>query len=252
MAKNKEKKPKKLVEGFNVHKFIIKIVAAVMLVAFGIVLWVRTDEAIFAILLITGGIAALASIFRLAMLLKSGKSKEAKIITACEGGINLVLGAYLIISAFVYLDDPTSKFSDFNNKYYLYFLSAILYVKSVGYFWECVLHKSETTKFIFWLHIGFITVSVLFAALADKATVEQIVWGLIILAFLCSLVIGGEAGGGYYKYRKTVSPKKEKEKKKEEKPEIEAPASDEEKIIDEIDPSIIPVEDIDGDSTIVS
>ena len=55
-------------------------------------------------------------------------------------------------------------------------------------------------------------------------------------------------------YRRKLAQFKPKEKKKDKKKEdkIETPAKDEDKKIDEIDPNIIPVNDDDRDSSIVS
>ena len=68
------------------------------------------------------------------------------------------------------------------------------------------------------------------------------------------MVIGGEAGTGYYRYRKSIAKPKEKdkEKKKEKKPEIEAPGKQDEPDISEIDPNTIPINEPVQDNSIVS
>lgn len=249
----KEKKNGSIKEGFDKYKFILKIFAAVILLAFAIIIFIQQDQAVFAMLLITGGVALLAALVRLILLLKKDTSQTAKIISLVEGLLHVLLGGYMVVAAFMYLDEPTSKFSKFNNEYYLLILSAILYSRVVAYFWQVVIHKAPTTPFMFWTHIVFTTLSVVIAAFMDKVDAKVIVIVLGCIAILCALIIGGEAGGGYYKYRKSLAPKEEvKEETLDENPEIEAPSNDEDTVIDEIDPSIIPIDDTDQDSSVIS
>ena len=249
------KKPSKIVQGFNLYKFILKLIAAVLLLVFGIVILVEQKWAIFALLFVTGGVAAISALVRLCLLLKSGKGPQAKKISLVEGLIILLLGGYLVAAAFMYKKDPESAISVFNEKYYGMFIAVILYVKAVAYFWEQVLYKEKTTKFMFWLHIGFITSAVLFAALADKIRPQYIVITLAVIALLCALLIGGEAATGYFRYRRFLHPKKEKtvekEIEKEDTDSIEVPARDEDKKIDEINPAIIPENDNPKDDSVV-
>ena len=249
------KKQSKIVQSFNLYKFILKLIAAVLLLVFGIVILVEQKWAIFALLFVTGGVAAISSLVRLCLLLKSGKCSQSKKISLVEGLIILLLGGYLVAAAFMYKKDPESTISVFNEKYYGIFIAVILYVKAVAYFWEQVIYKEKTTKFMFWLHIGFITTAVLFAAIADKIRPQYIVIVLASIALICALLIGGEAATGYFKYRKFLHPKKEKSKEKEitkeDSSSIDAPARDEEKIIEEINPAIIPENDTPKDDSLV-
>ena len=247
---NEPKEPNKVVASFNMYKFIIKILAAVLLLALAIILVVEINSAMFLLFLVTGAVSALAGVIRLIFVAKSGRCKESKRITIVETLIHILLGGYLVAAAFLYKEDPSSKISVFNDNYYGLFLAAILYVKAVAYFWQTVIYKENTTRFMFWLHIIFVTISVLFAAFAGDIKGNSIIWALFAVSLACSLVIGGEAGGGYLRYRRALSPKKEKAK--EDKPAKEAPAVDEDKIIDEIDPTIIPENDNNQDSSIVS
>ncbi len=244
---------KKIIEGFNMYKFILKIIAAVFLIAFAVLLFIEQDKAKFMLLLITGGVTALSGLIRLISLIKSERSKEAKLITLGETIIHVLLGGYLVAAAILFNDDPNTKLSNINIEYYGVFLAVILYTKAVSYFWQTVLYKVKTTKFMFWLHIVFVTISVLFAAFSNKVGAKEIVIAIAVVAILCALLIGGEAAGGYFKYRKSLAKTEKKESKKEkEEPVVEVPAIDEDKIIEEIDPNIIPVEDETNDTSIVS
>ena len=248
------KRENKLVVGFNLYKFILKLVAAVLLLVFGIVILVEQQWAIFALLFTTGAVAGISALVRICLLVKNGKCPQAKRITAVESLIILLLGGFLVGISFVYEKNPENAVAAFTAKNYGIFLALILYVKAVGYFWEQVLYKEKTTKFMFWLHIGFITCAVLFAAVSDKIDAKYIVITLAVIALLCALLIGGEAATGYFRYRRFLYPKKEKSKEKEKSDEdsIEAPARDSDKEINEIDPAIIPHEDNDKDSSIIS
>jgi hypothetical protein len=74
----------------------------------------------------------------------------------------------------------------------------------------------------------------------------------LVLILIASLYLVVESGGGYWKYRKSISNAKKKEEQYHKEDGINAPGKDEDKIINEIDPAIIPNEDPLIDSTIVS
>ncbi len=236
-------KENKIVSTFNMYKFILKIFAAVILIAFAIFLFVSQNSAVFMLLLITGGVISLQMLIRLFGLIKNNKCKEAKRITLFELLLEILLGVYLIISAFCYNSDPKSAFSVFASKNYAYFLAGFLYVKSVSYFWQTIIYKAEGDRFKFWLHIAFITISIFMCAVAGRFGAKEIVISLAVIAILCALLVGGEAGGGYFQYRKGKAPKKENVEKIKEEEGIEAPGEDEDIDISEIDPNIIPIDD---------
>jgi len=255
-----EKKANKrgVVKTFNMYKFIIKIVVFAILITFGVLMLVFQDQAIGSIYLLTGIVAAFASIIRVVPLLKTLKSAKARLISFVEILIHLALGAYLIFAAFYHwniIDEYESLenitgFAKFNLQAYRFFVVALFYTRVVAYFWVTVLCKEETDRFKFWLHIIIMTLAILLAAI--ELTPQTIVYTLVVLAFGSAIVIGGEAGGGYFRYRKEISAKKEKKKEKKEEVGKEAPAQDDTVNINEIDPNIIPVNDVPQDSQIVS
>ncbi len=257
----KPKRVKTAVEKFNMYKFIFKILAFAILVTFAILMWIFQEQAIGAIFFISGIVVVFAAIIRVIPLLRTLKTGKAKLIAFCEIVLHLVIGLYLIGASFYHWGkiaevdniEELTGFAKFNLDAYKYVLVLLLYTRAICYFWVTILYHEETDKVRFWLHVITITIAVVVAAL--PLTPEKVVWTLIILAFGCALVIGGEAGTGYYRYRKTVSApkKKEKEKKKEKQKEIEVPARDESIDISDIDPNIIPIEDNNNqDSNIIS
>lgn len=271
--KKQERKVKrgKIKESFDMYKFIIKIVASVILIVFAILMFIFEDTAIISIMFITGGVAALSAIIRLLHATFKEKNKQIKITTLIVGFAHLILGAYLIIAGILYQSDADKllkenvdgysklvdvieidkikdvpsgyKFAWFNANYYPLFLAAILYIESISYFMITVLFKKNSGKFMFWLHIFFMTASVIVAALSEKFTISKIVVILAVIAIICALLVGGEAIGGYFHYKngKKEETKKDVTESKEEKDEN-----------GNIDPVIIPNDIDDRDSSIVS
>ncbi len=235
--KNNETK-EKVKEGFNLYKFIIEVVITVVLIAFAIVIFIDRDNAIFLIILISGGVTIFAALLRLFGLLKKDSNPLIRKASLIIYLIHLVLGIYLIIASFVYRSDANSneglsKFSIFNSEYYPYFISAILYTQAVMFFWKSIIHKVPTGKFIFWLNIFLVTIAVLMVAFAKDLTANKIVVALGIIILLCALIIGIDAGVGYYHFRNGNSkPKSKKKDEYVEEDKIDAPAKD-------IDPSSI-------------
>lgn len=239
------------VKAFSISKFLLKLFAAAVLITFAVLIFVNQEEAQFAVLLITGSICAIAALVRVIPLLRTLKTPQARLISFVEILIHLVLGGILITASLAYLKNPNEGFGLFINDHFHLLLAIILYVRGVTYFWISVLYKERTTKFNFWLHIIVITLAVFFAALNDLSA-YHIAMALAIISLIASLYLVVESGGGYWKYRKSISNAKKKEEQYHKEDGINAPGKDEDKIINEIDPAIIPNEDPLIDSTIVS
>lgn len=268
VIQKKKKKESKVDKGnpikaFNMYKFIVKIIAFAILVTFAIVMIVNKENAVGAIYLISGIVCAFAAIIRVIPLLRTLKSKRAKLVSLIEILVHLVVGAYLIMAAFLHWNimsennlkdlDELTGITKFNLDAYRFIIVFVLFTRGMCYYYITIMCEERTDRMKFWLHAIIMLLSILLAAI--PLTPEKIVWVLVFLAIGSALVIGGEAGTGYYRYRKAVSAskKKEQEKNKSDEKPLEAPANDETKIIDEIDPSIIPVNDNNNqDSNIIS
>lgn len=255
------KREHKAVKAFNMYKFIFKIFAFAILLTFGILIWVFKDSAIGAIYLITGVAVAFAALIRVIPLLRTLKSGKARVISLCEIVLHIVIGIYLVGAAFSHWSEISKDldlselqgFAKFNLQAYQYILVILFYTRVLCYFWITILYKEETDRVKFWLHIILMTLAVILAALPLDP--EKVVYTLIVLAFACALVIGGEAGTGYYRYRKSISTARKKNKGEDKKKDkgIEVPAKDDSVDISDIDPNIIPLnDDIPQDSNIVS
>lgn len=272
-AEKKEyKKEHGAVATFKMYKFIVKIVVFAILITFGILMLVFKDELIGAVYIVSGIVILFSALIRLIPLLKTTTSKRAKMVMLVQVIIHIVIGAYLIIAAFYHWDkiaqikensDLKGKdlmeqldsisgggFAKFNIEAYGYILVIFFYTYAVGYYWTTILYNEKTNRSLFWLNTIAITLAVVLGILADKLDAQKLVITLAIIALLSGVVIGGEATGGYIQYRKKITadkPKKEKSKDKGK----EAPAKDKKKI-DEIDPNIIPKNDIKDQDSIVS
>lgn len=251
----------KVTQGFKMHKFIIKIVATVILITFAILLFIHQDAAIFSVLLITGGASTFGALIRVFFVFRNEKSKGSKVISGIELAIHALFGIFLLIGAFVYKDavssvefvqaskvngfDKNQYLKDHNfmayfvQSYYPYFLAGILYIRGVAYFYHTVISHKNTHTFTFWLHIACITLAVVIAALASRIDTSKIVITLAIIACICALVIGGEAIVGYINFNN--SNKKLNEEKHEEKEESKEEG---------INPNILPTDDRNQDSII--
>ncbi len=120
----------------------------------------------------------------------------------------------------------------------------------MSYFWRTILLSDQSDKFKFWMNFTLITGAVVLAAFRKDWNAIVIAIIIAVLALLSALVIGGEAVGGYILYRKETRPVKED--KKEEQKGIEAPAKDDEKEYDDVDPNAIPHEEPNTDTDVIS
>lgn len=239
------------VKPFSITKFVIKLFAAAILIAFAILIFVNPEEAQFAVLLITGSVCAIAAVIRIIPLLKTLQTKQARLVSFAEIVLHLTIGAFLVFSSINYRKKPDGNLGVFVNTNFHLFVAAILYTRAIAYFWISVLYKERTTKFNFWLHIIVITLAVVFAALRNLSA-YHIAIALALISIIASLYLIVESGGGYWKYRKSISSAKKKEEHYHKEEGIQTPAKDENKIINEIDPSIIPTDEPSIDSQIVS
>ncbi|MBR6071300.1 MAG: hypothetical protein IKP77_00525 [Acholeplasmatales bacterium] len=258
----KEKKTFKLFQTFNVYKFIVKIVATILLITLGILILVNQDNAIFSLFIITGGVTLFQAVIRAFFLFKKTRNRKAKIVTAVELALEFLLGLFFIFAAIA--KNSVTKaaergestagfaknFSNFADEQYPVFSALIFYVGAMSYFWRTILYKDETDQFKFWLNFVLITGAVVLLAFRQDLTAKIIAIIVAVMSFLSALVIGGEATGGYIQYRKRNQPAKEDKKKEQEG--IEAPAKDDKKEYDDIDPNAIPREEPNTDTDIIS
>ena len=282
-AKKEKKERRKetgVVATFNMYKFIIKILIFAILLVFGILMFIYKDELIGAVYMVAGIVITFATLIRIIPLVKTTKSHKAKVVMIIQLSIHFVIGLYLILAAVIHwdklkditqaiIDGKVSQdaplmeqlnavsggwFAKFNISAFIYILVIYFYTLAVGYYWVTILYGEKTRPSLFWIQTVCISLAVLLGCLSKTLNAQTLIITLAIIALIGALVVGGEAGGGYFMYRRKLAQFKPKEKKNDKKKEdkIETPAKDEDKKIDEIDPNIIPVNDDDRDSSIVS
>ena len=257
---------------FRMYKFIIKILIFAILIVFAILLFAFKDELIGAVYMVSGIVILFAGIIRMIPLIKTTKSKRARLIVLIQCIIHVVLGAYLIFAAFYHWDrlnaytgdakDPLYDklnavsggwFAKFNIQAYAYILVVFFYTLAMGYFWVTIEYKEPSRTTLFWLNFISISLAVVIAFLAPQEwfDAEKLIIALAIIALLGALVIGGEATGGYIRYRKVIAGDI---KKKEKKTEVgkEAPSRKDDTEISDIDPNIIPKDDPRDEDSVVS
>jgi hypothetical protein len=255
------------------YKFIIKIFNFAVLIAFAILMFIYNIELIGAVYMITAVIILFSAIIRLIPLLKTTKSKRARLILLIQCLIHITIGAYLILAAIYHWDKSNQlladdarantleelyrmsggKFAEFNVQAYAYILVIFFYTLAMGYFWVTIEFKENSKSTLFWLNFVSITLAVVIAFLAPQEwfDAEKLVIALAILALFGALVIGGEATGGYIRYRKVIAGDI---KIKEKKTEVGkgAPSRKDDTEISHIDPNTIPKDDPRNEDSVVS
>lgn len=264
---------------FRMYKFIIKIFIFAILIAFAILMFIYKNELIGAVYMVSGIVILFSGIIRMIPLLKTTKSKRARLILFVQCLIHVTIGAYLVLAAFYHwgklndiaeriangdnelktktlneqLDAVSGGFAKFNIQAYAYILVIFFYTLAMGYFWVTIEYKEPSRKTLFWLNFISITLAVLIAFLAPQEwfDAEKLIITLAILALFGALVIGGEATGGYIRYRKVVAGDTVRKPKKAEDG-IEAPSRDKDSDYSDINPNIIPKDEPRDDNSIVS
>ncbi len=257
--KKEQKKAHSPKAAFNMYKFIVKMIAFALLVTFGIMILIFQDNSTGAIYLVTGIVAAFSALVRVIPLIKTLKTKRAKLVSLIEILAHILVGGYLILAAFILWGEVNSKdfqtgkynwFNSFNFDAYKYILIALLASRAIIYYFCTIECKEDSDKVKFWLHTIINIVAIVIACI--PFTSKEVPLVLAILSFVSALVIGGEAGGGYFRYRKSIAEPKEKKKKDKKAEGKEAPANDSDKEISDIDPNIIPVDDPGNRDSIIS
>lgn len=221
---NKERK--ELPNPLKGVKFWALAFGAAALIALG--LWILLDKNLGTSLAlgITGLVVVIMGIIRIIPLIRTQKSGTAKALILVEIVIDIAIGAFLFYAATAYQKDNSSSLGEFTNKYYRFFLGAILYLKGVFYFINTSLLKERTNKFEFWFHIVVMTIGAMIFALNFDAKKIGIIIAVISLIFALILIVMG--GSSYYNYRKSVVKPKEEKKEEPKEEQDEQPILDQE------------------------
>ena len=190
--KKKEMHESNINTEFKVSSFILKLIVSVLLFTFTFVIYLycfqdRVDDAIYITLFCAGGATVLASIISMFSVVGSFYSPGSRRVILIFSLVQLLLGIYVIVSAFIYMKYQDSDFSKIVTKpYFQYFISASLYLYSVLYLWKTCVHKAKASHLMFWVNIYLITVACFINATANTVPDKE---NLIIYASI-SLFLG--------------------------------------------------------------
>ena len=228
------------------YNFWFKIIAAALLIAFG--LWIIFDPemATFMVLMFTGLVAGIFAIIRFIPLMKTLKTGRARLVTIGEILIHLGVAAALVYGAINKLtatEEEMSWIAKFIIGNYRFIIAFFFVTRVISYLWCTVLLGEKTDKSKFWIHILLIVLACVMCSLTNvKAQTIAIVIAIIALLCAAGLIIDGAVG--YGRYRKSLVKKDEKKKEEEKSEEISKDAP--------TDQIIIPVVDEPTDSAIVN
>lgn len=228
------------------YNFWFKIIGAALLIAFG--LWIIFDDkmATFMVLMATGLVAGIFAIIRFIPLMKTLKTKRARLVSIAEILIHLCVSAALVYGAINKLTVPEEELSwiaSFIIGNYRFIIAFFFITRVISYFWCTVLLEEKTDRSKFWVHILLMVLACVFCALSDVNT-HTIALVIAGIALLCSLGLIVDGAVGYGRYRKSLVKPTEKNKEEEKSEEISKDAPTEQ--------IIIPVVDEPNDSAIVN
>lgn len=206
------------------YGFWVKIISAAMLLTLG--LWIIFDRNLGETLVmgVTGAVILIYALIRFYPLIKTIKSKQAKIVAIVEIALDIIAGAIVFAGGIVNQQNPDSGFAEFMISAYKYFLGGVLYISAVAYFMSIVLYKEETDQTKFWVHMAAMTLGAVIMAL-DGFTATKLAIVLAILALICGIALVVDGFFGYGRYRKEIG-KNEAPKKSKKDAGTELPARD--------------------------
>ena len=214
------------------YSFWIKILSAALLITLGIwlIIDVNTGDkfSVFIVLMFTGLVAGIFAVVRTIPLMRTLKTGKGRLTCIIEVAVHIALAAAMIFASISNLTDKSSSFASFVYTYYRFWIAFFFYTRVVSYFICVVLCKEETDKAKFWIHIGLMTLTSVICAIQFEG--RTIAWIISVLALVCSVVLIGEGGMGYNRYRRAIEREREEKSEdfisEEEDLEIEDPDDD--------------------------
>ncbi|MGM9972243.1 MAG: hypothetical protein ACI35W_07525 [Anaeroplasmataceae bacterium] len=204
---------------FSYSAFWIKMFAAAVLLALG--LWMIFDHDTSKQIIITasGAAVALLCIARIVYIIRANNiSKRFKLVTFVEICIDAVMAIFFLIAGINFQSNKDTKFYDFLDENYRYFIGVVIYLRGVLHFFAGAFFDRKITLINFFINIAFITLGTF--CFAYKFTVDKLAWVMMALVLLSALYLGVDGIIHYQKFKggnnngeKTVI--KEKEIKKE-------------------------------------
>lgn len=184
---------------FKYSSFWIKICACAILVALGIWMIVENDICKQIIITVSGVAVGLLCIARIIYLIRAKNiSKRFKLVSLIEICINAVLAVFFIIAGVNFQTNKDTKFYDFLNENYRYFIGVVFYIRGTLHFFACSFFEKKVTMVNFFINLIFITVGTF--CIAYKFTVDKLAWVLIALILLSAVYLGIDGIITYQKF----------------------------------------------------
>ncbi len=222
------------------YKFWIKIVSAVLLIILGLMLLFKENEAQGIVLMFTGGVFIIYSIFRMVFLIKSLEKGASKALAIIEIIFDFVAGFLLVYLSVKTFGNTPEGILLFATQHYNIIIGLVLWLRGFIYFTTTILFYEKTDKFQLFVHIAIITFGSFLLGVKIKA--ESIALALAILSLISAVLVCGEGFFDYGKYRQQFKqPKDKKEKSKEENKGKETPAREDKKEIPSDAPNEQPI-----------
>lgn len=191
---------------FKTYGWILKFIAAALILALGIVFrFILKDDAQIFVLVLTGMVLLIFGLFRIIPLVKTLKNKTLKILNIIEVSVNIIIGFLMLYFAFF----QEGKLGNL----YGYLLGGVFYLRGLVYFVSVVLVHEKTYPIHFWVHLAFLTLGVVIFFNGDIST-DTIVWIIFALSIIVATYLSFDGGGHYKRYRYELNPVKVKTKDK--------------------------------------
>lgn len=207
------------------YQFWIKIFACVLLIILAFMLFFKEDSAQAIVLMFTGGVFSIYAVMRIVPLMRTLEKGMSRVLCLIEIVFDLLAGVLLIALAVQNFGNKPEGFVGWCCDHYNIVIGLVLWLRGFVYFTTTILVGEKTDKAQFFVHIAIITFGSFL--LGVKIDAANIAIALAVISLVCGIVIGGEGFYDYGKYRNRIKQTRTgttKKKEKEKKPEIEAPA----------------------------
>lgn len=212
---------------FKTYNFWIKIMAAALLLAFGLWILIDTKMAVFIVLMFTGLVAGIFALVRTIPLLRTLRTHRARLTCFVEILLQLLVSAVLIFGALSILKDEEAQISKLINEYYRFVIAFFFMTRVVSYQMCTILFKEETDRIKFWVHTTLMLVACVLCSLSEIRS-QTIALIIGVIALICSIGLIIDGAIGYGRYRKMIVKDREKKKEEQKQEEVgkEAPAQE--------------------------
>ncbi len=172
------------------YNWFIKLIGAALLIALALILWLVDVEPL--IQSFVGILIGVYAIVRLVPFVRTQRSDLIKTINIIEITLNVLIAAFLIISAFTLDEGLGAAFG--------YIIAFVLIARGMVHFYGLSEGSEKGDHITYFFHIATLVVGTVIAVYGFEVT--QLIILFIILALMASAYIGFEGYRGFSMYRK--------------------------------------------------